>query len=119
MKFFGAFSSRLLPLGSCSCFQQNQTSICCLSHQWPPQKIELVISCPVLKQSEGSIRSLHSFAQSATSKTWQAAGRRISIIFPGSSFRLPLGFSSLLPGSLSGYDRSPPNRQRACAPPRG
>src|ERR1700687_4869497 len=35
-------------------FQQNQTSICCLSHEWPPQKIELVISCQSRNNTTGA-----------------------------------------------------------------
>jgi hypothetical protein len=52
--FSRSFSSRLLPLGGGSCNMQNQTSICCWSHDLSPQKIELVISCQSRNNPKGA-----------------------------------------------------------------
>ena len=45
-KFFEVLQLAVVRLSAIvPAIMQNQTSICCLSHQRPPQKIELVISC--------------------------------------------------------------------------
>jgi hypothetical protein len=51
---------------------QNQTSIRCLGPEGRHRRLS-VCSLPVLKQSEGSLGSLISFAQSVSGRTWQSA----------------------------------------------
>jgi hypothetical protein len=116
--FFKFFRSRFLPLGDCSCFQQNQTSICCLSHEGPPQKIELVISCLPRNKSTGASGACTPSPSRVMARPGRPQAEESRVVFSRQQFTLPLGFPSLLEESLVGGDRSPLNRPPACAPPR-
>jgi hypothetical protein len=72
-------SARILPLGGGSCPSQNQTSIRCLGPEGRHRRLS-VCSLPVLKQSEGSLGSLISLAQSVSGGTWQSASLVILVL---------------------------------------
>jgi hypothetical protein len=76
MNTFGTHSSQHVPLGGGSCLRRTRHLFAVSDPVGPSQKIEFV-SLPVPKQSEGSLGSLISFAQSATCGTWQSAHRVI------------------------------------------
>ena len=63
-----------------SCFPQNQTSIHCLGPGGRHRSLS-VCSLPVPKQSEGSLGSFISVAQSVSGGTWQSARCVILVIF--------------------------------------
>ena len=113
--FFKFFRSRFLPLGDCSCFQQNQASICCLSHEGPPQKIELVISSQSRNKSTGASGACTPSPSRVMARPGRPLAEESRVFFPGSSLRCRLVFLLYYKKVLlAAIDRHQIGHQLAC-----
>src|SRR5260370_2984083 len=114
---FRALQLAFVPLGGGSCGKQNQTSLCCLGHERPSQKIELVISCQSSNNSKGAWGAFTPWPSRLLARPGRPRAEENLLISPPSTRRC--GFLFLLLEILFGVDPRRPSTPQACAPRRG